>query len=298
MKRRHFIEAVPLSLIAAPTALRNIVTITGQDGHRYELLRGNTGFFTMRGGTIGWHLGDEGIIVVDSQFPEQAGHFIDEVRKESQAAIEYLINTHHHGDHTAGNIAFRDLAAHVVAHENSKKNQMAVAAAQGTEDAQLYPGTTFAEQWSRPVGNEIITLQYRGRAHTDGDITVHFENADIVHMGDLIFNRRYPYIDMGAGASIANWIAVLDQCISYYSGDTIFIFGHAGNGFEVYGTKDDIRAFGDYLERLLEHVGKLIGQGIPEEEILQVSAIPGAPEWQGDGIQRSLRAALIELSNR
>ena len=62
-------------------------------------------------------------------------------------------------------------------------------------DTQLYPDTTFSESWSQKVGRETITARYYGRAHTDGDAVIHFENANIVHCGDLVFNRRFPYID-------------------------------------------------------------------------------------------------------
>ena len=81
------------------------------------------------------------------------------------------------------------------------------------------------------VDDETITLRYLGPAHTDGDSITHFENANVVHMGDLIFNRRFPYIDKSAGASVKNWIQVLKQTQKLFDKDTIFIFGHADNGF-------------------------------------------------------------------
>jgi glyoxylase-like metal-dependent hydrolase (beta-lactamase superfamily II) len=260
-----------------------------------EIIRGNVGYFKERGGTIGWLIEDEGIMVIDTQFPEQAGHFIEELRKESQSGIEYLINTHHHGDHTSGNIAFKDLAKHILAHENSVKNQKTSAEANGTQANQLYPNMTYTSQWSKQVGKEFITLDYWGRAHTDGDSIIHFTNANVVHMGDLVFNRRHPYIDKGAGASIANWISILDKTRAHFDDKAIFIFGHAEDGYEILGNKDDIRAFTNYLEKVLEHVGMLLKQGKSEEEILKETMIPGAEEWKGEGIQRSLKAAITEL---
>ncbi|MCK7530603.1 MAG: MBL fold metallo-hydrolase [Marinilabiliales bacterium] len=70
-------------------------------------LRNNVGFFTERGGTIGWMISKDGLVVVDTQFPEQAQHLIEAIRKQSGRQIDLLVNTHHHGDHTGGNIAFK-----------------------------------------------------------------------------------------------------------------------------------------------------------------------------------------------
>lgn len=260
-----------------------------------EPIRGSVGYFSERGGTIGWLIEDDGIVVVDSQFPEQAEHLIEEIQKESQAPFAYLINTHHHGDHTSGNIAFKDVARHVIAHENSLKNQKASAESNGTQSSQWYPDITFTDKWSTRIGNELITLDYWGRGHTDGDSIIHFTNANVVHMGDLVFNRRYPYIDKGAGASIANWIQILDKACMHFDHDAIFLFGHASEGYQIQGGKADLKAFANYLTKLLEHVGSQLRNGKSEEEILNETVIPGAEEWKGDGIERSLKAAIVEL---
>ena len=127
-------------------------------------------------------------------------------KQQSDQTIDLLINTHHHGDHSGGNIAFKGITKMLLAHENSRKNQMREAKERDEEDSQLYPDTTYNKEWSEKVGDEIMTLRYFGPSHTDGDSIIHFENANIAHMGDLIFNRRFPYIDRSAGASIENWI--------------------------------------------------------------------------------------------
>src|SRR5215218_6930102 len=98
--------------------------------HRYDfnmkMLRNNVGMFTERGGTIGFQLAKDGIVVIDSQFADTAPHLIDELKKQNTSPIRFLLNTHHHGDHTSGNIAFKGIAEHVVAHKNSLANQKAV----------------------------------------------------------------------------------------------------------------------------------------------------------------------------
>lgn len=294
MYRRHFMRLGTLGsamLPVFPYLSTRIHTLNFQ----MELIRGNVGFFSERGGTIGWLLENDGIVVVDAQFPEQAGHFIAEVQKESQSPIEFLINTHHHGDHTSGNIAFRELARNVLAHENSVQNQKRSAEANGTEAQQLYPGQTYKTNWSERIGGEYITIEYWGRGHTDGDSIVHFTKANVVHMGDLVFNRRHPYIDKGAGASISNWITILEKADTHFDNDAIFMFGHAADGYDIKGGKAELRAFANYLNKVMVHVGTMLRNGKSEEEILLTTIIPGAEEWKGEGIQRSLKAAIEEI---
>ena len=293
MKRSAFIQSLGLAM-AAPAfpAWFNWMVLNPYD---MKPLRRNVGIFTEKGGTIGWLIHPDGIIVIDSQWREQAQNLINEIRKQEDAPIKYLINTHHHGDHTSGNIAFKGLADHVLAHENSKKNQINSAEKNNTTADQLYPDMTFTDRWQYSLGDEMIDMQYWGPAHTNGDSIIHFQNANIVHCGDLIFNRRYPYIDKPAGAMISNWIEILQQMQSVFDNDTLFIFGHAREGFQVTGGKADLAAFADYLSALLEFVSGELENGKTRDQILLTTEIPGAPEWTGDGILRSLNAALEEL---
>ncbi len=259
-------------------------------------LRRKTGYYTERGGTIGWLLTPSHLVVVDTQFPSQARHLIAILRQTNQKPLDLLINTHHHGDHTSGNIAFKGIFKTHVAHRNSRDNQERVARERGKLDEQLLPSTTFTDTWSQQVGDEKITLRYYGPAHTNGDALVHFENANIVHMGDLVFNRRYPYIDKSAGAHIGNWIEVLRKARKTFSKDTQYIFGHAGEGYPPTGSAEDLKAMENYLRRLLKFIKKARRQGKTLEQIkASTSHIPGAPEWQGKGIERSLDAAWLEL---
>ena len=124
---------------------------------------------------------------------------------------------------------------------------------------------------------------------------LHFENANIAHMGDLLFNRRFPYIDKSSGASIENWIAVLQGIRATYDNDTLFVFGHGKSNDKVTGNKEDLKAFENYLEQLLVYVKQGIADGKTADELASVPFIPNAPEWTGDGIRRSIDAALIEL---
>ncbi|MEM9544415.1 MAG: MBL fold metallo-hydrolase [Bacteroidota bacterium] len=264
--------------------------------YNMQFLREGVGFFTERGGTIGWMANEDGIVVIDTQFPEQSSHLVDELMKIKKGRISLVINTHHHGDHTAGNVVYTELTNMILAHSNSKKNQMNSAKKRGNEESQVYPTTTFENDYQVKLGKEILELNYFGPAHTSGDSITHFQNANIAHIGDLVFNRRFPYIDMGAGANIANWINVLDQVLSYYDDETIFIWGHAAEGYDVKGGKEDIRAFQNYLEKLLEYGEKSMREGKTLEELKKTTTvIPGAEEWKGKGISRSLEAVYAEI---
>jgi cyclase len=293
MQRRTFLQtsSLALPLSSFPSWFEILIPTN----YEMKLIRRNVGIFSEKGGTIGWLLQPDNIVIVDSQFREQAGHLIDEIRKKPEAPIRYLINTHHHGDHTSGNIAFQGIAQHVLAHENSKKNQMNSAIKNGNEADQLYPDMTYTDRWQQKIGDEVIDMQYWGPGHTNGDSIIHFQNANVVHLGDLIFNRKYPFIDKGAGAMIDNWIQILQQVQTYFDNETIFIFGHALDGYQVTGNKDNISAFADYLTALLEFVSNQLKSGKSKDEIMAAIEIPGASQWQGDGIQRSLAAALEEL---
>lgn len=297
MKRRTFLQSSAVLAGASLLPSHHLLASILFDAGEMHPLRNNIGFYTERGGTIGWLLTKEHLVVVDTQFQPQAENLLAILHKTNQKPLDLLINTHHHRDHTSGNIAFKGIVKVHVAHQNSYNNQKRVAEERNALDNELLPNTTFnSEQWNTTVGNETISLHYAGPAHTNGDAMVHFENANIVHMGDLIFNRRFPYIDKSAGANIANWVRVLQKARSMFDDDTIFIFGHAGNGYPVHGGKEDLLAFENYLSSLLDFMSKAVKAGKTLEQLkATVTQIPGAPQWTGDGIARSLDAAWAEL---
>lgn len=298
MKRRHFIRNTAFSFAALSLADQKILTALFKEPWKITMLTDDLGIFEERGGTIAFLLSKDGIVVVDSQFPDQSQHLIGELKKKSEKPFKLLINTHHHGDHTAGNISFKGIVEHVLAHENSKKNQENSAIKNKNEDKQLYPDRTYSTTWCEKVAKENICLLYYGPAHTNGDSFVHFEHNNIVHCGDLVFNRRHPYIDRSAGASINNWIEVLNSGLKKFDKKTKFIFGHSGEGYDIKGTADDLKAFRDYLGNVLKFVDGEIKAGKSKEEVLKATLIPGGEEWKTDGIQRPLGAAYDELTEK
>ncbi|MGZ3778139.1 MAG: MBL fold metallo-hydrolase [Mucilaginibacter sp.] len=297
MQRRQFLFS---TAVAAGTfsilSKRSIASILADPTYQFKPLRNYVGMFAEQGGTIAWMVNKEGIVVIDSEFPDPAKHLIAELKKQSDLPFEWLINTHHHGDHTGGNIAFKGLVKNVAAHENSLTNQRNVAIAQKKEDLQLYPDTTFKDTWKIKVGDERIKAYYYGQGHTNGDAIIHFEHANIAHMGDLVFNRRYPFVDKTAGASVTNWALALEKAQKKFSKDTLFVFGHAFDPQKVTGTMEDLKAMQNYMEKLAAFVQSSIKAGKSKDEIIQAKSIPGVDDWQGDGINRSLEAAYQEFS--
>jgi cyclase len=299
MERRFFLRNTGLVLSASMIMQKKMIAeLFNVSEFKIKMLRNNVGVFTERGGTIGFLLGEEGIVVIDAQFPEPANHLIEELKKLNQQPILYLINTHHHGDHTSGNISFKGIAEHIVAHENSLVNQQRVAEAQNTMDKTLLPDMTFPNDWKLKMKKEKIKADYFGPGHTNGDAVIHFEEANITHMGDLMFNRRHPFIDRTAGASIANWITILDKSVKRFNKDTIFIFGHSLVPGAETGSGEDLKLFKDYLEKLLAFATSEVKAGKSKEEFLKNTSIPGVTEWKGDGIERPLTAAYEEVSTK
>jgi cyclase len=296
MNRRNFIHSSALSLGALTLVQQKFFAAMFDDPWKIKMLRNDIGVFTEKGGTIAFMLSKKGIVVVDSEFPDQSKHLIEELKKRSDKPFKLLINTHHHQDHTAGNISFKGIVENILAHENSLKNQKNVAVAQKIEDKQLYPDQTFTDTWCEKIGKEKICLYYHGTGHTDGDAIIHFEQANIVHMGDLMFNRRHPFVDRSAGASMKNWIIALNKVSDRFSNDTIFIFGHAADGYEVTGTKDDLKAFAEYLDKVLNFVDGEIKAGKTKDDVLKTAMLPFDTQWKGDGLQRPLQAAYEELT--
>src|SRR5476651_648028 len=282
MERRRFLMN---SAVAAGSLTflgkRSFASWIADPVYQFKPLRNNVGMFAEQGGTIIWMINKEGIVVVDAEFPDQATHLIGLLKKQSDLPFEWLINTHHHGDHTGGNISFKGIVNKVAAHENSLANQKAVAIKNKTEDKQLYPDTTFTDKWKIKVGDERITAHYFGTGHTNGDAMIHFEHANIVHTGDLVFNRRYPFVDRSAGASVQHWAVALEKARKKFDKDTMFVFGHAFDPQKVIGTMDDVIAMQNFMEKLEDYVASGIKAGKTKEDILKTTSIPGITDWQG-----------------
>lgn len=296
MNRRKFIQTTAFGTAGAALLTPKLFAgLLNKDPFEMRELRGGVGIFTERGGTIAYLQTKDGISVVDTQFPEQSTHLIDALKKTSGKPFKHVINTHHHGDHSSGNIAFKGIAEHFVAHENSRKNQLATAERSNSVDKNVFPDVVYKDSWKGKSGKETIKMHYFGPGHTDGDSFVHFEKANIVHTGDMLFNRRHPYIDRSAGASVISWIDVLEKAANTFDSDTLYVFGHSGDGFDITGKKADLMAFREYLQQSHDFVAKQKKMGKSAAEITEITAFDFKSEWQGDGIKRVLTALVDEL---
>jgi len=296
MIRRDFIRSSALALGTLTVSHKNLFNTFFDDPWKITMLTDKIGIFTEKGGTIAFLLAKSGIVVVDSQFAEQSQHLIDELKKKNSTPFRLLINTHHHRDHTSGNISFKGIVGNVLAHENSLANQKTVAIAQKIEDVQLYPNQTFGTVWCDKDSHQEICLHYFGAAHTNGDAVIHFSDGNIAHMGDLMFNRMHPFVDRSAGASMKSWIDVLDKTTKKFDRKTTYVFGHAAEGYQVTGTRDDLSAFGDYLGNILQFVEGEIKAGKSKEELIKTTSLPFKTQWNGGEVQRPLSAAYEELT--
>lgn len=262
-------------------------------------VRRNVGLYTDRGGTIGWLASADALVMVDSQFPDTVVPCRDGLRERSDHRLDRLINTHHHGDHTGGNAALAGEAVHIVAHRNVPDLQRAAAERSGGGEPTT-ADLTFEEHWEEEIGDEIVRLRYFGPAHTGGDAIVQFERADVVHMGDLVFNRIPPYIDVPGGASTEGWITVLEKAHETFSDSTVFVFGHGNPAFGVTGSRADLLVMRDFLSALIEHVRAGLGDGLAVDDIASIDRLPAFPDHvnpdRPTGLQGAIRAVHADLT--
>lgn len=294
--RRDFVKSSALALGASVLPFpQNLFGAT----RNFTPIRRNVGTFEGRGGTIGWLISDDALVVIDSQFPETAQACLEGIQDRSSRGIDFLINSHHHGDHTAGNPVFGPHVDKIVAHRRVPELQKRSAEQRGTEDEQVYASVLFDETWKVDVGDETLSMAYYGNAHTSGDSVIHFEKADVAHMGDLVFNRRTMFLDLGAKGTSKGWIDVLESIYNDFTDETIFIYGHANPAYDVTGTREDLLAMRDFLTGLREHVEAGIAEGKSVDDLL-VSQLPMFEMYNAadetSGLHRNIRTIHTELT--
>jgi len=221
-----------------------------------------------RGGNLGVSVGADGVVLIDDQFAPLTPKIEAAIRAVSDRPIRFVLNTHWHGDHTGGNENLGKGGALIVAHHNVRKRL-----AGGWFDerakreippapAAALPVVTFGADASFHVNGLEVAALHVAPAHTDGDAIVFFRGANVVHMGDIYFNERYPVIDWGSGGHIEGVIAAVDQVLPLLDDRTRVIPGHGP-----LSDKKGLRAYREMLATVAARIKKLMKQGKPIEAI-------------------------------
>lgn len=289
LSRRDFI--LKTGLIGTAAAFLPFSKLLATNPENFITIRRNVGIFSRRGGTIGWLVNKDSTVVIDSQFPDSAAVCLHGLKSMRDARIDALINTHHHSDHTGGNVVFEPETKLIVAHDRVPQLQRQQSQMRG-DDVTGLPNTTYAGEWKKDFGDETIHLKHYGPAHTGGDSVVTFEKANIVHMGDLVFNRVFPFIDRPGGANVKNWINLLTGVLADHDTDTLYIFGHGQPDEGMVGRIDALVHMRAYLEALVEHVENGINAAQTREEIIGIAALTGFDDHISFGPRLSLAANL------
>ena len=288
--RRSFLRLASTSAAALPflpSLLQAHPTVPS--AANFETLRRGVGTFTGQGGTIGWMVRDGRVVVIDAQVPDAAQACWDGLADRGDGALDLFVNTHHHADHTGGNGVFAMHTDRLLAHANVPELQRA---ASGEDSDPTYPTETYTTAWSKRFGDETVRLHHNGPAHTGGDTVVHFEEANVAHVGDLVFNRVYPFIDIDGGALTTNWISTLETLHDTFDDDTIVIHGHGAPDAGITGGRDDLLAMRDFLAGLNEFVAQAIEAGQSVDEIASQERLPGFEAYAREDWPLPLEACL------
>lgn len=231
------------------------------------------------GGNVAVYITNEGVILVDDKFEYDYNDIVSKVKSVTAQPIRYVLNTHHHGDHTGSNAKFLP-TAEIISHVNARKNIV-----EGKQPGA--PRVTFTQEMEVNLGGKEVVARYFGRGHTNGDVMVYFPALKVLHTGDLMAGSS-PLIDYGGGGSLLEWTATLDEALQM-DVDTV-IPGHGP-----IARKADLLAYRNNIEKLKMRVTGLMRQGTSKEEIAKL--MTSEYGWQPDGLQmtRGFDGMLAEL---
>lgn len=238
------------------------ITISG------KLLRDSVWMITGRGGNIGLSAGADGVYMIDDQYAPLSGPIRQAVAQISDQPIRFIINTHRHGDHTGGNEYFKGQGTLIVAHDNvrarmSVKQELDLFGREiPAQPEAALPVVTFTDALTFHLNGDTIRAFHVAHAHTDGDSIVHFRKANVIHMGDVFFSDRYPYIDIANGGSIRGMISGADLALAMMNEDTIVIPGHGH-----VSNRAELKAFRDMLAEIANRIQQQIDAGKSLEEV-------------------------------
>ena len=211
------------------------------------------------GGNVAVRVTDDGVIIVDDKFPYSFDFITEQVSHVTDQPIKYVLNTHHHDDHSGSNADFMP-TAEVIAHKNARANIV-------RNNQPGAPRVIFADETAVFLGGAEVRMFHFGRGHTNGDAVAYFPDLRTVHTGDLfVFGQRLdgstlsPFWDFGNGGSVLEWPATLTRLLAL-DFDTVI----PGHGPVL--TKADVRTFRGKLETVIDRVSAEIAAGATRDDI-------------------------------
>lgn len=277
--RRHFMRSTAMCGAAVLTRRMTSqsppdpVSIARANGASAKIavqsLRGGISILAGSGGNVAVLCTPAAKVLVDSGLATSRAQMKAAIDALGAAPLGQLINTHWHFDHTDGNEWMHGAGAVITAHENTKQR---LATTQRIEffgatfppsPALALPTSVFSQERRLTVGNQRLLLQHYDPAHTDSDISVRFEDANILHCGDTFFNGIYPFIDYSSGGSIDGMIKAAEANLRTADSESILIPGHGPTG-----NKADLQRFRDMLVGVRAEVARQKLQGKTIAEVL------------------------------
>jgi cyclase len=224
-----------------------------------------------KGGNIGLSVGDDGVLLIDSQFKQLTDKILSAINNRiTDKSVKFLINTHWHQDHTGGNENFVKNGAIIIAHENVRERLNAeqfVDFLNKTFEASplnALPTITYKDSITFYFNEDKIDVYHLPNAHTDGDSIIYFNKRNIIHTGDIYVNGRYPFIDHSSGGSIDGIITGIEKIISIIDNETKIIPGH--------GLLSNLGELQDYLimlKDIRQQVLTMVNNGATLNEIIK-----------------------------
>jgi glyoxylase-like metal-dependent hydrolase (beta-lactamase superfamily II) len=237
-----------------------------------------TGVGGFTGGNIALTVGKDGVAMIDDGLPNVLTALQDEIAKTTNQPIDYLINTHIHGDHIGNNHHFGAHGTRIVSHENLRASLVknGVRKDSGFEPAtkETLPVLTFSDRMTIHINGDAATIVHFSNAHTDGDAIVHFQGDNVIHTGDILFNGLFPYIDVDNGGSAKGVIAALKAIAALSNEETQIIPGHGPMA-----TKQDVENTVLMIEDSLKRVSDLVAEGKSDEEILAANPLSNYQQY-------------------
>ena len=291
---KRLIGWISCSLLASASALAQ------QDFSKVEVkalkLTDSTYMLSGAGGNIGLSVGDDAVFVIDSDFAPLAPKIKAAIARISAKPVQFVLNTHFHFDHSGGNDALGKDGALIVAHDNVRQRMSStqlisfIGATQAASAKIALPVVTVPGDVKFHINGDEVHAFHVPRAHTDGDLIVHFKKSDVVHMGDVYFNGMYPFIDSSSGGTADGVIAAVDRVLALIGDNTRVIPGHGP-----IATKANLSAYRTMLATVTQRIKEHRRNGKTDDDIRAAQPAAEFKAALGGGFISSERFVLMML---